>query len=182
MRFHRLHAHDVGDLASVAGFVILRSGYERVHVLADAGASAMGRRDLLVVSVPDNFRLRISAAWSTGELYVLTALHGFTLGIALYVRWTGWICEADALCDVAPLYRGVTLTKLIWKHNPDNWDRKSVLARITQRDAHARFEKSSVNASNLHRILILYIRRIAIHSIILHNKFNLTCYINFSIN
>lgn len=62
VHFHRLHAHDVGDLASVAGLVILRSGYERIHVLADAGTSAMGRRDLLVVPVPDNFRLRISAA------------------------------------------------------------------------------------------------------------------------
>jgi len=110
---HGLHAHDVGDLASVACLVILRSGYERVHVLADPEGSAMSRRDLLVVSVPNNLRLRISAAWSTGELHVLSALHGLTLGIALYVRWTRWICEADA--GVVPLYKEATLMKLIWK-------------------------------------------------------------------
>lgn len=62
VHFHGLHAHDVGNLASVAGLVVLRTGCERIHVLAEAWASPMGRRDLLVVPVPDNFRLRISAA------------------------------------------------------------------------------------------------------------------------
>lgn len=134
MYFHGLHTHDVRDLASVAGLVVLRSGDERIHVLADAWASAMGCCDLLVVPVPDNFRLRISAAWSTGELHILTALHSLTLGIPLYVRWTRWICKTDAA--VAPLYRSVVLTKLIWKYNPDNWDRKSFSTQMTQNDVH----------------------------------------------
>lgn len=62
MHFHGLHAHDVGDLASVARLVVLRLSREREHVLGRAALRAIAARDLLVVPEPDNLRRRISTA------------------------------------------------------------------------------------------------------------------------
>lgn len=93
VHFHGLHAHNVGDLASVAGLLVLRAGYEREHVLADGVLPASERRDPLAVPVPGDVGRWISAARPAGKLHVLTALHGLALGVAFDVRLTGWICR-----------------------------------------------------------------------------------------
>lgn len=93
VHFHGLHAHDVGDFASVTSLLVLRAGYEREHVLTEGVLLTSERRDPFAVPVPDNIGRRISAAWSAGELHILTTLHGFALGVAFDVRWPRWICE-----------------------------------------------------------------------------------------
>lgn len=120
LHLHRLHAHNVGDLAPVARLVIFRPSYERQYILTNTGPSAMGRRHLLVVPIPNDLRLRISTTRSTCELHVLTTLYGFAFGVTLYVRWTGWICgRSDKMRYTKALIRA---NETYSKAYPDNRD------------------------------------------------------------
>ena len=99
MHFHRLHAHDIGHLASVPRVIVLRFGNDRQHALGEATLRTIHGADLFVVSVPDDLRGWISAARSTGQFQLLSAFHCLTLGVPLDVRHAGWIWKIIRSCD-----------------------------------------------------------------------------------
>jgi len=80
----------------------------------------MGRRHLLIVSVPNNLSLRIPTARTTRELHVLAALHGFALGVAFYIWWTGWICEGSG--NMHRYTKALRANETYLKAYPDNHD------------------------------------------------------------
>lgn len=66
VHLHRLHAHNVGHLASVPRVIVLSLRDERQHAFRKATLGSIHGPNLFVVSVPDDLRGRISASRTTG--------------------------------------------------------------------------------------------------------------------